>query len=112
MGRILGGRVRHVVCDGRDGRAVGEANSVVGRRDEVLRPVDAHVFPLVPRAVTVVLDDDVVLLAGGAVVVAADVEVLVDLECGDDGAGGGRRRVLVRGAGDVARVGPAVVGAR
>ena len=112
MRRVLGARIRDVVRDGRDGGAVAEPDAVVGRRDQVLRPVDAYVLALVPRAIAVVLDDDVRLLAGGRVVVAPDVEVLHDLERRDDGARGSRRCALVGGAGDVPGGGAAVVGAR
>src|SRR5207237_855585 len=78
---------------------------------QVLRPVDPHVAPQVPRPIAGILDDDVQLLAGGRVVVVADVEVRADGEDRDRiaglhlvpdarGAGGRALDELVRLAGD------------
>ena len=111
MRRVVGGGVGDVVFDGCDLRTLEEARALVRGLDEVLRPVDAHVFALVPGAIAVVLHDDVRLLAGLRVVVTANVEVLVDLERGDDGAGGRVRRVLVGRTCDVGRRRATVVGA-
>ncbi|MFO0005673.1 MAG: hypothetical protein ACK559_31560, partial [bacterium] len=70
----------------------------IPRDADLVLPVDAHVLPLEPRAVVVVLFDDVGLDAVDRVVRAADVEVALDVERDDDVLLARVRRVAARDA--------------